>query len=323
MILPGKETKEKRQHSTTYVPYSFYECDMPRCFLDVPMHWHSEFELNYVVHGRGEFTCGGGRFTAEAGGLLMIQPNILHAACPCGEDGLLYYALVFSPAMLGAGTHDRCTVESIRPLINGDCVIGPFIPADANNFFRLRACAEQIFSCVREDVPQADLLLKSELLRFFWLLETDGSILRQGESKVDYGENVRPALEYIMEHYSEPISVEQLAAVSHLSTSYFMSCFKKAVGLSSVEYLSHLRVNAACDLLLSSDRMISEIAFSCGYGNLSKPIRHPVMPQKSRGAGTYRCCDVPTPFPCPGPAVKPRTPSDPSPYCPAGSLHSP
>lgn len=269
MILPGKETKEKRQHSTAYVPYSFYECDMPRCFLDVPMHWHSEFELNYVVHGRGEFTCGGERFTAETGDLLMIQPNILHAACPCGEDGLLYYALVFSPAMLGAGIHDRCTVESVRPLINGDCMIGPFISTDAENFSRLRACAEQIFSCVREDIPQADLLLKSELLRFFWLLETDKSVLRQGESKVDYEGNVRPALEYIIEHYSEEISVDLLASVAHMSTSYFMSCFKKAVGLSSVEYLSHLRVNAACDLLLSSKRMISEIAFSCGYGNLS------------------------------------------------------
>ena len=65
MILPGKKAKEKRHHSTTCVPYSFYECDMPRFFLDVPMHWHSEFELNHVVRGRGEFTCGGERFTFE------------------------------------------------------------------------------------------------------------------------------------------------------------------------------------------------------------------------------------------------------------------
>lgn len=269
MILPGKETKEKRQHSTTYVPYSFYECDMPRFFLDVPMHWHSEFELNYVVRGRGEFVCGGEKFTGKAGDLLILQPNVLHAARPCAENGLLYYALVFSPAMLGAGVHDRCTAESIRPLIRGDYKIGPFISADADSFPQLRACVEQIFSCVRGNVPQADLLLKSELLRFFWLLETDAGILRRGEARADCGENVRSALEYMMAHYSEPISVDQLASFTHLSTSYFMSCFKKAVGLSSMEYLSHLRINAACDLLLSSKKMISEIAFNCGYGNLS------------------------------------------------------
>lgn len=254
MILPGKETREKRQHSTTYVPYSFYECDMPRFFLDVPMHWHSEFELNYVVRGRGEFVCGGEKFIGKAGDLLILQPNVLHAACPCGENGLLYYALVFSPAMLGAGVHDRCTAESIRPLINGNDKVGPFISTDADNFPQLRTCAEQIFSCVREDIPQSDLLLKSELLRFFWLLETDESILQQGEPKVDGGESVRPALEYMMAHYSEPVSVERLASLTHLSTSYFMGCFKKAVGLSSIEYLRHLRVNAACDLLLSSKK---------------------------------------------------------------------
>lgn len=210
MILPEKETREKRQHSTTYVPYSFYECDMPRFFLDVPMHWHSEFELSYVVRGRGEFVCGGEKFIGEAGNLLILQPNVLHAACPSAEDGLLYYALVFSPAMLGAGVHDRCTAESIRPLINGDYKIDPFISSDADNFPLLKTCAEQIFSCVREDVPQADLLLKSELLRFFWLLETDEGILQRGKNRVDGGESVRPALEYIMEHYSEQISVDHL-----------------------------------------------------------------------------------------------------------------
>ena len=78
------------------------------------MHWHSEFELSYVVRGRGEFVCGGEKFIGEAGNLLILQPNVLHAACPSAEDGLLYYALVFSPAMLGAGVHDRCTAESIH-----------------------------------------------------------------------------------------------------------------------------------------------------------------------------------------------------------------
>lgn len=269
MILPGKETKEKRQHSTAYIPYSFYECDMPRFFLDVPMHWHSEFELNYVVRGRGEFVCGGKKFIGKAGDLLILQPNVLHAAYPCSEDGLLYYALVFSPAMLGAGVHDRCTAESIRPLINGDYKIGPFISSDADNFPRLKTCAERIFSCVREDVPHADFLLKSELLHLFWLLETDESILRKEADMTGRGETIRPALEYMMAHYSEQISVDRLASLTHLSTSYFMSCFKQAVGLSSMEYLSHLRVNAACDALSSTQKKVSEIAFICGYGNLS------------------------------------------------------
>ena len=64
MLIPGKETEEKRRHSTAYIPYSFYDCRLPTYFASVPLHWHSEFELDYVVAGAGEFTCGGEKLLA-------------------------------------------------------------------------------------------------------------------------------------------------------------------------------------------------------------------------------------------------------------------
>ena len=95
MILPGNETREMRQHSTAYVPYSYYKCSLPYSFMSVPMHWHSEFELNYISCGMGEFTCGGETFTAEKGDLILLPPNMLHAAYPDPKSGLVYHALVF------------------------------------------------------------------------------------------------------------------------------------------------------------------------------------------------------------------------------------
>ena len=72
-----------------------------------------------------------------------------------------------------------------------------------------------------------------------------------------------------MKNFHENISIEQLADLVHLSKSYFMSCFKKAVGIGAIEHLTHLRINAACDALADTGKMISDIAFSCGYSNLS------------------------------------------------------
>ncbi len=55
-----------------------------------------------------------------------------------------------------------------------------------------------------------------ELLRFLWLLETDGSLLRpQKENGPDYGETIRPALEYMTGHYRENISIEDLARLGN------------------------------------------------------------------------------------------------------------
>lgn len=269
MILPSKETEEQRQHSTAYIPYSFYLCWLPRFFLNVPRHWHSEFEINLVVRGEGEFTCGDERFIARAGDLLILPPNQLHSAYTIQKQELVYYALVFHPALLGANTGDRCAGECVRPLMNGTLKIVPHITPAMEGYSQLRACADSMFQCVSQNTPHADMLLKSELLRLFWVLEGNEKLLSREPAQESGREDMRPAIEYLMEHFREEISVEELARLSHLSKSYFMSCFKKAAGVSAMEYLAQLRIHAACEALSGSQERVSEIAYRCGYGNLS------------------------------------------------------
>ena len=268
-MTPNRETQEKRQHSTTWIPYSYYECRLPEWFVNVPMHWHGEFELIYILHGRGEFICGSRKLEAGEGELLLIPPNMLHATYPDGEQRLVYDALVFSPVMLGAGSGDRCTNECIRPLINGNIRINACVPRTAQNYGEVKAAAELIFSCVHRDSPQTDLLLKSELFRLIWILESGGDIVLKKESRSTEIETVRPALEYMAQKFREDITVEQLAGLTHLSKSHFMKCFHRAVGIGAIEHLSRLRINAACEALCESGERIGDIAFACGYGNLS------------------------------------------------------
>ena len=198
-MTPNRETQEKRQHSTTWIPYSYYECRLPEWFVNVPMHWHGEFELIYILHGRGEFICGSRKLEAGEGELLLIPPNMLHATYPCREQiavftekeqegcggssskaglvPMVYDALVFSPVMLGAGSGDRCTNECIRPVIKGNIRTNVCIRRDAAAYEELKALGERIFSCVRDNSARSDLLLKSELLRLIWTLEESGEIL--------------------------------------------------------------------------------------------------------------------------------------------------
>lgn len=268
--MPSRETHENRQHSTTVRPYSYYECQIPELFMSVPMHWHSEFELIYVLQGKGEFICGSEKVEAGEGEIFLIPPNMLHAAYPVREQNLLHYnALVFSPVMLGTGSNDRCTGECIRPLINGELEMRAGIGKTAEHYGELKTAVEQIFLCVHEDSPRMDLLLKSELLRFIWLLEEGGELVFRSEKKGAEHETLRPALEYMAQKFREDITVEELAGLVHLSESHFMKCFRRTVGISAMEHLSRLRINAACEALCESDARIADIAFACGYSNLS------------------------------------------------------
>lgn len=268
-MIPSRETKENRQHSTPLIPYSYYKVDIPKALNNVPMHWHSEFELNRILQGAGEFICGDEHFTAREGEFLLIPPNMLHAAYPLENHELVYQVLVFHPAMIGANTNDRCTIECIRPFMNNSIQVSGAIGPDSPNYAEVKLSVDNIFSCVFGNLPELDLLLKSELLRLFWLLNQTANTTISDDTSISYSELVRPALEYMMNNLQETISIDHLADISHLSKSYFMNCFKKAVGMGAIEHLTHLRINAACDALSDTNKMVSEIAFTCGYCNLS------------------------------------------------------
>lgn len=267
--MPDRETQEKRRHSTTLVPYSQYECRLPEWYMNVPMHWHGEFELIRILQGRGEFICGSRKQEAEAGEFLLVPPNMLHAAYPCKGQELIYNALVFSPAMLGAGSGDRCTNECIRPILNGRLGSNVYICRQSQDYEKIRALVEQIFSCVRSNCARTDLLMKSELMRLIWLLEESGDIVFEKQREGKEAEVIRPAIEYMAQRFREDITVEQLADLVHLSKSHFMRCFRQAVGIGAIEHLSQLRIHAACEALCESNEQIADIAFACGYSNLS------------------------------------------------------
>ena len=268
-MMPPKDTEEKRQHSTPYIPYSYYECRLPESFMNVPMHWHTEFELNYIAEGKGEFLCGGQKINASEGDLLLLPPNMLHSAYPQKKHKLLYHALVFHPNLLSSSSSDRSAVECIRPIVSGTAQIHVQITPASPNYNCIKAAADQIFACVRADSARMDLLLKSELLKLFWLLEDSGNIIFHRESGNNRHELIRPALEYMAQNFREELTVEQLAGLLHLSKSYFMKCFKETAGVGAMEHLTQLRISAACDALTSTQNKISDISYQCGYSNLS------------------------------------------------------
>ena len=230
------------------------------------MHWHSEFEINFIREGAAEFICGTDKFTSSKGDIIITQPNELHSIYPCEYTRQIYDTLVFSSDIFGISDSDRYFNECIRPLINGSMRITAHITPKHHYYSELAMTAENIFSCAKGDTPQLDMLMRSELLKLLWLLETEAE---QGTSTGKYDSIIRPALEYIAEHFSENITVAQLAASVHLSESYFMNLFRKQVGLSAVEYISHFRIDTACRELIGTKKSVLEIAFDCGYRNIS------------------------------------------------------
>ncbi len=85
------------------------------------------------------------------------------------------------------------------------------------------------------------------------------------ESAQDYSHTVRLAIEFMNLHYSEQITVGDVAETVKKSPNYLSSIFKKETGLSFTKYLNVLRLEQAKWLLLQTNRQISEIYEAVGY----------------------------------------------------------
>lgn len=73
------------------------------------------------------------------------------------------------------------------------------------------------------------------------------------------------AIEYIHRSYREPVHIDALARMEHMSCTAFRSAFKQHTGVSPNEYIIGQRISAACQLLSQTDKSVSAIAADVGY----------------------------------------------------------
>ncbi|HEX2948343.1 MAG TPA: AraC family transcriptional regulator, partial [Armatimonadota bacterium] len=85
-------------------------------------------------------------------------------------------------------------------------------------------------------------------------------------SYLQHAERIKRAQSYLHSHLAEKINLKDLCAVCNMSEFYFQRVFKALVGETPSEYLLHLRLTHAEELLAGTDMTMDEIADKCGFG---------------------------------------------------------
>ncbi len=80
---------------------------------------------------------------------------------------------------------------------------------------------------------------------------------------------IKPATDFIGQHFNEQITLEDVARSAHLSVSRLSHIFKEQTGLTIVDYITNVRIEYAKELLISTNKNCTEICFDAGYNNQS------------------------------------------------------
>ena len=80
---------------------------------------------------------------------------------------------------------------------------------------------------------------------------------------------VKNVLRRIRSSYSQPLTLEDLAAEAALEPKYFCRVFLQITGRTPINYLNYYRVECAAELLCTTQGSITDIALECGFGDVS------------------------------------------------------
>lgn len=136
---------------------------------------------------------------------------------------------------------------------------------------RLSGAVERLLDLLDEPESISALapLLMQEIC-FRLLVSDQGARLRQIVSSESQGHQVARALNWLKDHYNEPLRIRELAEHAGLSTSAFHNHFRNLTAMSPLQYQKKLRLNEARRLMLTENMEASTAAFEVGYESPSQ-----------------------------------------------------
>ena len=102
---------------------------------------------------------------------------------------------------------------------------------------------------------------------YMMILQRFFQLVHFADKENNYDKRIKRAIRYIMDHYSENLTVSAAGKEVGLSTSYFGNLFKEETGASFHQFLTNIRLNHAEDMLLSGEYKVNEVAWACGFSD--------------------------------------------------------
>jgi AraC-like DNA-binding protein len=235
-----------------------------------------DYLIVYITGGKGYFSVRGNPFPVEDNDLVWIPPDTLHEMKGISERMHLLYMhfdLLYDPhrsswdATLPGGLKDMQRFKAVMHPEIDDPVIGSLNgKLDVNNKARIRLLMERIIARHKESPRTSALLLSGLMLELIYeILEgLSGKDISSGNNF----ERIRAAAVSIRRNPEEKPDIGKLAKDTGLSISHFRRLFREANGQSIFSFYNDVRFSRAFELLVYSNKSITEIAETMGFSNI-------------------------------------------------------
>ncbi len=250
--------------ATTQKPFVIREIN--RNHFSSEFHFHNECQLVYILSGSGTRVIGDSVETYEKGDLTFIGPNVPHVWHNNTENELaISIALYINPELV---------TENLNLFIDTQSLIN-FFENSVRGLSIIGYKKEKIALILQNMLYEKEMILLSSFVQicnfftnfedFIWLNEP---ILFKNYSSKNQN-RVSKLMLFIQQNFRNEITLEDVASVADLQLHSFCRFFKNLTQRTFSDFLNEVRIGFACQLLKQSDMPVAQVAFECGFTNLS------------------------------------------------------
>ena len=228
-------------------------------------HYHDFCEITCVLSGFADYFINGTKYEVEPHGWTVTERSM---------DVLV---LTFAPEVVSDPSASSEN-EYLKPFFYLGSHFRNLISSTDERTGEIRGIMDEIAKEARNKEKGYEGMIRADIMRILTLLirhyenENPESDISLNEKKRSM-KRLEQAIYYINSHYTDAVTLEEVAALAYMSPNYFSSYFKNVTNRGFSEYLTMLRLNRVQELFLTTDRSVSAIAMECGFRNMSNFYR--------------------------------------------------
>lgn len=232
--------------------------------LQIPIHTQKEWELSYVIRGRGSRLLGDERQPFNEGEVILIPPHFPHGwffdQSSTDADGCIHnITLLFAadlPTRLSIVLPEMIQITSV---LNAISLPRLYVGDTATAIVRLLEDMRQLAPARRVPLVMQLLILVAENTESVELGSSPTGRLTR---------NIERFRIFCKCNFSENITLDEAAAYMDMNKSAFCKFVKKHTGQTFTEYINSLRLKKAALLLTSTSDPACDIAYGCGFTSI-------------------------------------------------------
>lgn len=228
------------------------------------LHWHKELELVYMIKGHLDVCINGKQKTIDDNELYFVNSEVIHVTDIEDDNKInIYLVVLLSYEFMRQFFPD---IDSIVFDVDTNKEAKANIISSMQNIVKHCENSNDIFG----DIKKYEEILKIyyELLKHCAVYKKNNFVIKTPRN---FG-HAKKVIEYVGKHYTDEITLNDMAELAELSPAYFSKYFKDITGTSFCKYLNGIRLEHALKDMITQNMSVTDAAFNNGFPNVKSFI---------------------------------------------------